>query len=64
MSSHVKNVARFPGEVAKTRDLYSSLGEIASAPRETINELREFSTKVIYRETEGKNPYFLTKEVA
>jgi len=62
MPTYLRNISKFPKELMKTHRLYASLGEMANVSREKIEELRQFSNKVIYLETGGKNPYFLIKE--
>jgi anaerobic magnesium-protoporphyrin IX monomethyl ester cyclase len=62
MPTYLKDIAKFPGQVTWTHKLYTSLREVAGVSKQTIEELREFSSRIIYLETGGKNPYFLIKE--
>ncbi|MDG6988645.1 MAG: B12-binding domain-containing radical SAM protein [Nitrososphaerota archaeon] len=60
--AYLKDAADFPSQVGRTHRLYSSLKDMADVSKERVMELRGFSSKVIYQETGGKNPYFLIKE--
>jgi len=62
LPTYLKDMVKFPGQVMRAHRLFTSLREMASVSKERIEELREFSSKVIYLETGGKNPYFLIKE--
>ncbi|MGD0330311.1 MAG: radical SAM protein [Nitrososphaeria archaeon] len=62
MPTYLKDIVKFPAELMRTHRLYTSLRDIAGVSKDAIEELREFSNKVIYLETGGKNPYFLIKE--
>ena len=62
MPTYLKDMASFPKQLIRTRRLYTSLREMAGISKETIEELREFSSRVVYLETGGRNPYFLVKE--
>lgn len=62
MPTYLKDIAKFPAELMKTHRLYTSLRDIAGVSKDAIEELRQFSNKIIYLETGGKNPYFLIKE--
>jgi anaerobic magnesium-protoporphyrin IX monomethyl ester cyclase len=64
MPEYLKDFVKFPGQVLNTQRLYASLKDVASIPKETVEELREFSSKVVYLETGGKNPYFPVKEAS
>ncbi len=59
---YLRDVLGFPEQVARTRRLYSSPGGMAGVSKEEIEELGELSSKVIYQETGGRNPYFLIRE--
>jgi anaerobic magnesium-protoporphyrin IX monomethyl ester cyclase len=62
MPEYLEEAMKFPGQLIKAQKLYTSLKGMAGVSRERIRELREFSSKVIYLETGGKNPYFLLEE--
>ena len=62
MPTYLKDVLGFPGELVRTRKLYASLRDVACVSKDAVEELREFSRKVIYLETGGRNPYFLVNE--
>jgi anaerobic magnesium-protoporphyrin IX monomethyl ester cyclase len=62
MPTYLRDMLKFPGQVLRTHKLYASLKDMASVSREKIEELREFSSKVVYLEEGGKNPYFLFRE--
>ena len=59
---YLKDLAMFPAQLLKTQRLYTSMKDMAGISKETIAELRQFSNRVVYLETGGRNPYFLIKE--
>jgi anaerobic magnesium-protoporphyrin IX monomethyl ester cyclase len=61
--TYLRDVLSLPAKLALTTKLYNSLTkEILDAER--VDELLQFSNKVIYQETGSKNRYFLIKEPA
>jgi anaerobic magnesium-protoporphyrin IX monomethyl ester cyclase len=51
MPTYLKGVAMFLGPLMKTHRLYTSMEEVANISRDTIEELKGLSSKIIYLET-------------
>ncbi len=54
MPTYLKDALKFPRQVWETNRLYTSLRDMAGISKETIEELSEFSSGVIYLEGGGK----------
>ena len=63
MPTYLRDVLSLPAKLASTTKLYYSLAK-EILDNEKIDELLQFSNKVIYQETGSKNRYFLIKEPA
>ncbi|PSN96338.1 hypothetical protein B9Q09_02345 [Candidatus Marsarchaeota G2 archaeon ECH_B_SAG-C16] len=62
MPTYIREFLGFPRHILKTTRLYHTLAKLYPTSKEKIQELLEFSSKIIYLEVGGKNPYFMIKE--
>ena len=60
---YLRDVLSLPAKLASTTKLYNSLTK-ETLDNEQVDELLQFSNKVIYQETGSKNRYFLINEPA
>jgi hypothetical protein len=63
MPTYLRGALSLPSKLASTTKLYNSLTK-EILDNEKVDELLQFSNKVIYQETGSKNRYFLIKEPA
>jgi hypothetical protein len=63
MPTYLRDVVSLPTKLVSTTKLYNSLAK-ETLNSERVDELLQFSDKVIYQETGSKNRYFLIKEPA
>lgn len=62
MPYYLRDLLLFPKQLIKTFRLFASDKEMGGVTKEEVDELIKFSDRIIYLETEGKNPYFRIKE--
>jgi anaerobic magnesium-protoporphyrin IX monomethyl ester cyclase len=60
-TTYLRDVLSLPAKLALTGKLYNSLGKQV-LDNERVDELLQFSDKIIYQESETRNRYFLIQE--
>jgi anaerobic magnesium-protoporphyrin IX monomethyl ester cyclase len=62
MPTYLRDMMHLPLELMRTHRLCRSLREMANVSKQRIEELRQFSNRIVYLEVGGRNPYFLINE--